>query len=112
MRYLNKISSQSQQQVYLTGNPGQRISLFMRYLPSQQFWMMDIGYNDFQANGLLVVTSPNLLRAFKNIIPFGLACTTVDGNDPYYIDDFSLQRASLYLLTQAEVEAMEEELFT
>jgi hypothetical protein len=112
MRYINKITDAAQQQIYLTGNPGQRISLYMRYLPSQQFWLMDVEYNDFTVKGILVVTSPNLLRAFKNIIPFGIACTTVNGLDPYYSDDFALQRSSLYLLTEAEVEQMEEDTFS
>ncbi len=111
MRILNKIASSGSQQLFLTGNPGQRITMNLRYLPSQKLWSMDVQYLDFILQGILVMASPNMLQNYKNIIPFGIACSTVNGLDPYYIDDFTAQRASLFLLSAADVSAIEEAYF-
>ncbi len=111
MKLLNKINDNAHQKFFLTGNPGQRIILVLRYLASQQMWMADIEWGEFVLNGILVTASPNMLRNYKNLIPFGLACTVVDGLDPYYIDDFDKGRASLFLLSAAEVQAIEEAMF-
>ncbi len=100
---MNKITSDAQQQFLLTGITGITINLNLRYMPFQQIWTMDVSQGDFTANGIQVVAAPNLLRQFRNNIKFGLACLTNDALDPLYIDDFSAQRAGLYLLTAAEV---------
>lgn len=112
MRFLNKISDAGSQRFFLTGIPGQRIVMDLRYMPSQELWMMDIEYGDFALRGIVVTASVNLLRNYKNIIPFGISCTTIDGLDPYYIDDFSTQRASLFLMDQDDVQAVERGYFT
>ncbi len=111
MKYLNKIQSIAYQRFFLTGNPGQRIIMTLRFLPSQEMWMMDIAYDDFKTNGIAIVNSPNLLRGYKNIIPFGISCNSNDGIDPHFIDDFATQRVNLYLLTAADVEEIEAGLF-
>lgn len=111
MRYLNKITTAAFQEFALTGNPGQRIIVKLRFLPSQNQWMADIEWNDFILRGIVLTQSPNLLRAYKNLIPFGICCQTIDGIDPYFIDDFSNQRARLYLLTADEVNEIEQGLF-
>ncbi len=48
-----------------------------------------------------------MLRQFRNIIPFGLACVIADGFEPVYQDDFTSGRASLYLLNEADVAEVE-----
>lgn len=83
----------------------------MRFIPSQELWMMDVAYNDFSTKGLIVTQSPNMLRGYKNLIPFGIVCQTIDNLDPHFIDDFAIQRARLYLLDAAEVEEIEAGLF-
>lgn len=112
MRYLNKITDQALQRFNLTGNPGERTIATLRYMPTQQNWVMDLQYNDFILNGITVTTSPNILRAYKNLIPFGICCNSTDGLDPYLIDDFAVQRCNLYLLDRADVLAIEAGLFT
>lgn len=111
MKYLNKITADAYQKSFLTGNAGQRIAMTLRFMPSQNMWMMDLQSGDFVCNGIHVVSSVNLLRNYKNVIPFGISCITLDSLDPYYIDDFAKQRCSLFLLTAAEVEIIEGEYF-
>jgi len=111
MKYINKISSEPIQRMFLTGNPGQRIIFELRYLPTQEIWMADITYRDFVLNGISILNSPNLLRGYKNIIPFGLACLTTDLQDPFSLVDFESGYARLFLLTQDEVLELENDLF-
>lgn len=111
MKYLNKIEPIAYQKFFLTGNPGQRIEMVLRYLPSQEKWMMDIDYLDFSLKGIMVTASPNILRAYYKIIPFGILCDCPDQIDPAFIDDFATQRCNLYLLNAEEVEDYETRIF-
>ena len=53
-----------------------------------------------------------MLRQYRNIIPFGIACLTASGLDPYTVDDFQNQASNLYLLTAEDVAGIEAELFS
>jgi len=111
MKYINKISNSSFQEMTLTGNPGQQIRFNLRFLPSQNSWLADVIWNDFTVRGLNICASPNLLNGFKNLLPFGISCITVDGQDPYDIEDFNSGYARLYLLDAADLLTIEEQLF-
>lgn len=112
MRLIDRLTDAAYQQSILTGNPGQRITLTTRFLPSQQLWVMDIVWNDFSAYGMNILNAPNLLRGYRNLIPFGLMCATDDGQDPYTLDAFSSGYAKLYLLTDDEVNSVEGNFFS
>lgn len=111
MKLLNKISSNAQQRFFLTGNPGARITMTLRYMATQNIWVMDLQQGTFIANGIAIVANPNLLRCFKNNIDFGIACRTINGLDPYFIDAFETGAASLYLLSAEEVLQVEAGVF-
>lgn len=74
---------------------------------NQRCWFMDLVYGDFITKGLRIVNSINILSAYKNIIRFGLACVVKDGFEPWFVDDFSNGRASLYITTYDELEELE-----
>lgn len=107
-----EITSEPNQNLTLIGENGENIEFNLRYMPSQESWFCSFTYEDFTINGLRVVNSPNFIRNFKNILPFGIGCTLVDKSDPYFIDDFSTGRAKLVLLTSDEVEQIEGAFFT
>jgi hypothetical protein len=111
MLYINKITNDPSQQMTLTGIPGVQIQMTLRFMPRIKRWMMGITYNSFSAQGLGVVSSVNLLRQFRNIIPFGMSCVTMNGLDPFTVDDFENQTANLYLLDSADVSTVESEWF-
>jgi len=111
MRYLNKISASAHQRFNLTGNKGQSITMTLKYRPSQEAWYADFEYEGRSINSVRIVNSPNILRKFRNIFPFGLQCVTRDGLDPVFVDDFSNQNASLYLLDEDEVSTVEESIY-
>jgi hypothetical protein len=111
MRFLNKITAKAHQRFFLKGNPNQNITMTLRYMPTQEAWFMDVQYESFSLYGLRVTYSPNLLRKYRNKLPFGFYCGTNDGQDPFFIDDFSTDRARLYLLSPDDVALMERAFF-
>lgn len=112
MRLINKLNSSPSQRAVLTGNMGQRIIMDLRYLPTQKTWMANIQFDEFTLNGITVTTSPNILRAYNNIVSFGMACITDDGQDPRNLSDFDSGYAALYLLSSDEVQLAEEVYFS
>lgn len=110
MRQINTISDAPNQNTVIVLDDGTKINFTMNYFANQQGWFYSINYNNsqFVANNRRMVTSPNMLNAFQNIIPFGLSVTTTDGYEPIFIDDFITGRASLYVLDEADVLLIED----
>jgi hypothetical protein len=96
----------------LTGIPGLQINMTLQFMPRVQNWVMGLSYGEFSAQGIVVTTSLNMLRQFKNNIPFGISCVRDDGLDPFQINDFAERIANLYLLNSDDVAAIEAEWFT
>lgn len=111
MRYLNKIEERALQKFNLTGNRGQNISMTLRYAATQESWFADFVYEEKEIKNIRVVKSPNILRGFRKVLPFGILCTSKNGQDPAFIDAFSSQDASLYLLTEDEVAQIESDIY-
>jgi len=107
MRYIDRINS-TPNQIYTVGlDTGDTFTLELRYMPTQQLWMANIAYGSKKINGIILVVGYNVLRNYKNLIPFGISITSTDGLDPYYLTDFSTQRIKLYVLTASEVSEIE-----
>lgn len=68
---------------------GSSVTLTFRYRPAVQRWTVDVERGSFIAYGLGLATNPNLLRTWRNVIPFGLAVSTADGTDPFMADDLA-----------------------
>ena len=105
----------------LTNHPNQRHQLVLEnresadfrlyFLARQMSWYYDISYNDITINCNKVVLTPNSLRQFRKILPFGLMFYT-DGNvEPFKIDDFSSGRIKMGILNADEVKQAEEEIY-
>lgn len=107
MLYINKITTDPQQQITLTGIPGASINLTLRFMPRIRQWIFGVVYNTTSIQGIAVTTSPNMLRQFRRVLPFGIACLTASGLDPFQVTDFSNQASNLYLLNAEDVAAIE-----
>lgn len=104
----------------ITNDPRQRhrvllpdstvVDILMEYKKNQQGWFCSIAYEGLSFLNRRLVLSPNMLRQFKNLIPFGLACNTSDGYEPNFQDDFSNGRAQLYLLNSDDVAQVESDI--
>lgn len=87
---------------------GKKVVINLAFKPQQTGWFVKITYLDFVVYNLRVVTSPNMLHQFKNIIPFGLGCFVDGDQEPLFMNDFLSGRARLYILTQAETNQFED----
>lgn len=108
MKKITPLSDDAKQSMSVATDDGQKVSLTLEYVQANQGWFISIGYGTtFLISKRRLVTSPNILRAFKGIIPFGIACVTTDKQEPVYKSDFASGRASLYLLTPSDVAYVE-----
>lgn len=111
MFILNNLTDNALQQLVLTGIPGVQVNMQLRFMPRVQRWFADFTYLDTVINGVALAASPNILRQWKNNIPFGIGCVRSDGLDPYTITDFSSGASSIYLLDSDEVAEVEAQFF-
>lgn len=107
MNNVDIINENPSQSLTLVLENGKNVNMKLRYCDVQRGWFYDLSYLDFNLYGRRLVTSQNMLRQFKNIIPFGLSVLTNDGYEPVFIDDFKNGRASMYTLNEEEVAYLE-----
>lgn len=93
------------QNIVIVLGDGSSINLTLNYYAGQQGWFYSFNYNSgqFVVNNRRIVTSPNMLSAFKNIIEFGFAVTTSDNYESIFLSDFISGRAKFYILESADV---------
>jgi hypothetical protein len=102
-------ASPSQQQTIVLPD-GTKLLMQLEYNQLQQGWFfLELDWNSGQwvENGRRIVNHGNMLRQYKNILDFGLACFTVGNREPTQLQDFSSQNSVMYVLTAAEVLAYE-----
>lgn len=109
MFYIQQITNYPLQNKTLNLSDGSFVEITLKFVPQQKAWFIDsLVYGEKTINNIKVVTNPNILRQFKNILPFGIACTSTEGRDPQFAEDFMEQKCSLYLLSRDELARYEE----
>ncbi len=103
MKKLTSFTNDAKQTLNLILDDESRVNMSLNYIDAQAGWFYSLTYGSFQANNMRLVNSPNMLRKFRNIIPFGLACLVSDGFEPVYLDDFTSGRVTMYLLNSTDV---------
>lgn len=111
MQFITEITDDPKQQMSVVSEDGDVFELYLEYRESQGLWFANVVYGSTVINGIGLVKSANLLRQWKNIIPFGISITCTDKGDPYYLEDFSKKRCQLVVLTAAEVLLIEDEIY-
>ncbi|MDE2019607.1 MAG: hypothetical protein KGJ13_04650 [Patescibacteria group bacterium] len=115
MTIINNLTDDASQVVSVgmpDGSIGQ-LALYFRATP--QRWFFDFTHSSFPNGAIMgmgLCVHPNILRNFMNVIPFGMACITGTGLDPVSADDFVNGNATLYLLSQSDVAAVEAGFYT
>ena len=92
-------------------NKSEKVFFTLRYLPTQMAWYMNFEYGNVKVNGLKLTLSPNLLRSYRNIIPFGLSVFSEDSVYPLEVDAFETERVKIYILAEDYVNNLEESLY-
>jgi hypothetical protein len=96
---------------------GTKLAVSMMYFDQNSGWYFQ-GLNwhngQWQENGRRIVSHPNMLRQYRNILTFGLACGYTKApafvnsmREPTNIQDFSSGTFSLYVVTASEVAQFE-----
>lgn len=93
----------------LTDNETANFRLF--YCGRMQEWYYDLEYKNLIINGRKVVLTPNSLRQFRNIIPFGIAFYADSSIEPFEIDAFKSGRVKMAILDSEEVAQIEEQIY-
>jgi hypothetical protein len=109
MKQINIITnSNSQIMKFVLPVNSKNIDVQIFFKEQQKGWFISFDYEGFSVRSMRIVTSGNFLHQYRNLIPFGLACTVENNQEPMLRDDFLSKRAILYLLTQNEVTAFSE----
>ena len=104
MKQITTIDSNPSQSLYFITDDGIKLHFTLRFFPRLQRWSLDIESDDFNVNGVNVLTHPNILDKFNNLITYGINISTTDGLDPWRVDDFESGYASFNVLNEDEKE--------
>lgn len=107
MYQITQLDDQPKQEIKMILDNTQSVTLTFEYKPNQLGWFFGVQYDDINYQNIRLTTTYNILRAYKNFLPFGLRCDTLDGEEPINQEDFVTGYATVYLLTKSDVEAIE-----
>ena len=111
---IDNLSDAADQLTTLQMPDGSVGTLELFFLGATNRWSFNFTHPQFPAgalNGQMLCVHPNILRNFKNILSFGMACLSQNGTDPVDIEAFASGRTSLYLLDAADVAAIEQDIY-
>lgn len=84
---------------------GTSFTLEIQFVPMQYGWFItNLTYGSFVLNGVRICNLPNILHQWKNLIPFGLACFSMNDREPSQQQDFQSAASQLFVLSASEVE--------
>jgi hypothetical protein len=113
MYLIEQISSAPYQKRDLVLLDGSVVTMTIYFQPMQQCWLItELVYGDVVIRGMRITNQPNMLRQWKNLLPFGLGCYTDGNREPSLQEDFLSGASRLYMLSEAEVLEYEEYLLS
>lgn len=107
MQRLNNLTNDADQLITFQLPDGTTAQLEFVYRSGTQRWTVSITYSTFSLSGYNLVTGPNILRQWKNVIPFGMAILSTTGLDPMYPTDLVDGTIFVEMLDADEVEEVE-----
>jgi hypothetical protein len=111
MKQLTIISDDPSQNFSFSLDDGSVVQASWNYVPGNPYgyWNYSLSYAvaNWAVNNQQIVNSPNLLRKYRNVIPFGLSITTIDGYEIINQSDFVSGRASVFVLNPDDILAVE-----
>lgn len=110
MRLLSNLTDAADQLMTVPIEDGSLAKLEFFYRPGIQRWSVNISHPLLVINGVNLALSPNILRQWKNLIPFGMAIDSTIGLDPMNAEDFKNGVSLAYIISAAEVLQVEDEI--
>ena len=107
MYQLTQLDNDPKQEIEMLLDDGSRVVFYFEYKANQLGWFFGFEYDNHSYKNIRLTTSYNVLRAYRNWLPFGLRCDTVDDEEPIDLNDFITGYATVYLLTKQDVKTVE-----
>lgn len=107
MYQFTSLSQEPRQEITMLLDDNTKIVFNFEYKSNQLGWFFGFKYGDINYQNIRLTTSYNILRTYRNYLPFGLRCDTPDMEEPTDIADFVTGYATVYLLTKEDVKAIE-----
>lgn len=111
MNKLTGFTDSPKQSTTIPLDDGSSAVLNLTFRAQQKGWFYDLTHGDFSLLGQRLVTGENILRQFRDQIPFGLAVLTETGIDPWQITDLASDDVAIILLSPEDVETIEQSKF-
>lgn len=111
MQQITTLSDEYKQNFKIELESGEKVTFEFEYRPNQLGWFFGFEYKDFKKSNIRLSVADNILRGYRNVLPFGLAVTTTDNNEPYGVADFLSGYCTLYLLEESDVVAVEANIY-
>ncbi len=103
MKTLTGLSNEAAQTAQIPLADGTQANLTLYYRQNQLGWFYNLEYGSFAVNGQRLVTSPNMLWSFQDLLPFGLAMLVQGAQEPLSQDVFVNGTGTLVLLDQSDI---------
>ena len=84
------------------------IIISLSYRPRVQAWFIDVEFGEFILRGTKLVRGLNLLNHYRKNIDFGITISVTDQAEPFLINDFSVERVTMYILDSTDVLRIDE----
>ena len=111
MKLINSFSDAADQLITVVLDDGSIAQMEFIYRAGIQRWFFNLNHPLITLNGYGITQGPNLLRQWRNIIPFGILVRAIDFIDPIQVNDFQSGRVLLYILDATEVQTIEQLVF-
>jgi len=102
MRQITTLNNSSHQQFDFALEGYDSVRVYLEFKPQQYGWFMTLTWGSFVLSNERLSVSDNLLRQFRDMIPFGIMITGIDAIDPSSIDSW-IDNNFFYFLTADEV---------
>lgn len=106
MNQITSLTTDPKQQFNAVISGYNTAQIYIEYKPQQFGWFMNLVWGNFSVNNLRLAVGPNILRQFKNQIPFGIAISGVGNIDPLNQTDW-VSNNGFFILTSDDVAAVE-----
>lgn len=103
MKLIQGITDAPNQTFVLQLADGSQATLALEYRSQQLAWFYSLTYGTKVINGRRLVTSPNVLRQFRNLLPFGLGVLMPNAVEPENQNVFLTGVGAIVLLSAEEV---------
>lgn len=107
MQVITSLTSHPNQMHRLVLENNETADFHLYYSARMQSWFYDIDYKKLTINGIKVVLTPNSLRQYRNIIPFGISFMTDSEVEPFERECFTSGRVQMGILNAEEIKQVE-----